>query len=120
MSESKLPESASAVMRTTPARVAKVDRNTHDTFTLTVEPVDGNSCRLFGPGQFSMLYAFGVGELPISISGDPHEPGRLVYTIRSVGPATQKLVSCRPGDVIGVRGPSGTSGRFRRPAGKTS
>ena len=25
----------------------------------------------FQPGQFSMLWVFGVGELPISISGDP-------------------------------------------------
>ena len=42
----------------------------------------------FTPGQFSMLYDFGVGELPISISGDPERPEQLIYTIRSVGPVT--------------------------------
>ena len=29
----------------------------------------------FQPGQFTMLYLFGVGEVPISICGDPAEPG---------------------------------------------
>ena len=118
MSEANRPESAPAVMRTTPARVAKVERNTHDTFTLIVEPVDAEPLPSFVPGQFSMLYAFGVGELPISISGDPHDPGRLVYTIRSVGPATQKLVSSRPGDVIGVRGPFGNQWPLKEARGK--
>ena len=58
----------------------------------------------FAPGQFSMLYVFGVGELPISISGDPEEPHRLVYTVRSVGPATQALVSRRAGRLAGGKG----------------
>ena len=40
-----------------------------------------------------MLWVFGVGELPISISGDPAEHDRLVYTVRSVGQATHALVS---------------------------
>jgi NAD(P)H-flavin reductase len=56
-----------------------------------------------------MLYVFGVGELPISISGDPHDSGRLVYTVRSVGKATNALVNCQPGQWVGVRGPFGTS-----------
>jgi len=56
------------------ARVAKVDKETHDTFTLTLAP-DGTELAPFAPGQFSMLYMFGVGELPISISGDPGRPG---------------------------------------------
>ena len=34
----------------------------------------------FAPGQFTMLQAFGVGEVPISISGDPGRPDRLVHT----------------------------------------
>src|SRR6056297_258413 len=36
--------------------------NTHDTFTLTLRPVDGGTVRCFAPGQFHMLYAFGAGE----------------------------------------------------------
>jgi NAD(P)H-flavin reductase len=89
------------------ARVSRVDKDTHDTFTLTMEPADGEALNPFAPGQFSMLYVFGVGELPISISGDPQEAGRLVYTVRSVGRATNALVSRTAGDVIRVRGPFG-------------
>ena len=88
-----------------PARVLQVDKETHDTFTLTLESKNGNGHPSFAPGQFSMLYVFGVGELPISISGDPEEPGRLVYTVRSVGKATNALVTREPGDTLGVRGP---------------
>ena len=57
-------------------------------FTLSLEAVNGNGQASFAPGQFSMLYVFGVGELPISISGDPAEPVRLVHTIRAVGTVT--------------------------------
>jgi NAD(P)H-flavin reductase len=90
-----------------PARVAQADKETHDTSTLTLASADGRPLAGFAPGQFSMLYVYGVGELPISISGDPNEPGRLVYTVRSVGRATQVLASRRPGEVVGIRGPFG-------------
>ncbi len=90
------------------ARVLSVVKETHDTFTLTLEPESSESAA-FSPGQFSMLYVYGVGELPISISGDPHETGRLVYTVRSVGKATNALVNAKPGQAIGIRGPFGTS-----------
>ncbi|MGD0201538.1 MAG: FAD/NAD(P)-binding protein [Bryobacteraceae bacterium] len=90
------------------ARVASVRKETYDTFTLTLEACNGQPLPAFAPGQFSMLYAFGVGELPISISGDPNEAGRLLYTVRSVGNATNALVSLKPGQSVGVRGPFGT------------
>ena len=98
---------AATKMPWTLARVAKVDKETYDTFTLTMEPANGESLHPFAPGQFSMLYVYGVGELPISISGDPHEPGRLIYTVRSVGRATDALVKRLPGDTVRVRGPFG-------------
>lgn len=63
----------------------------------------------FLPGQFNMLYLPGIGEVPISISGDPAEPARIVHTIRNVGAATRALCALRPGDRVGVRGPYGTS-----------
>ena len=55
-----------------------------------------------------MLWSFGVGEVPISMSGDPADATRLVYTIRSVGQASRALVTARPGASVGVRGPFGT------------
>ena len=91
-----------------PFVVRQVSKETPDTFGLSLEPEDGANSTRFRPGQFSMLWVFGVGELPISISGDPTEAGPLVYTVRSVGKTTDALVSCKVGDRIGVRGPFGT------------
>jgi NAD(P)H-flavin reductase len=91
-----------------PFVVRQVGKETPDTFGLTLEPENGTDGTAFRPGQFSMLWVFGVGELPISISGDPAENGRLVYTVRSVGQATNALVSRKVGDAVGVRGPFGT------------
>ena len=87
--------------------VHSVSKETPDTFTLALEPTNGG-CGRFEPGQFSMLWMFGVGELPISISGDPADLHSLTYTVRSVGPATHALVSRKVGQSLGVRGPFGT------------
>ena len=81
-----------------PYSVRQVVKETADTFTLTLEPSNGAGGNRFQPGQFSMLWVFGVGELPISISGDPAEHDRLVYTVRSVGQATHTLVSREVGE----------------------
>ena len=88
------------------ATVTKVRRETHDTWTLELAPPGGQPFR-FRPGQFNMLYAFGIGESAISISGDPDRPETLVHTIRSVGTVTEHLCAVKPGDTIGVRGPFG-------------
>jgi NAD(P)H-flavin reductase len=95
-------------MLTRPYVLREVAKETPDTFTLTIEPANGGHRVSFAPGQFSMLWVFGVGELPISISGDPAKHNRLVYTVRSVGQATHALVSRSVGDSVGVRGPLGT------------
>src|SRR5208282_685221 len=87
--------------------VRQVSKETPDTFTLALGPENGASNGSFQPGQFSMLWVFGVGELPISISGDPSASGKLVYTVRSVGEATHSLISRKVGDGVGVRGPFG-------------
>jgi NAD(P)H-flavin reductase len=89
-----------------PWTVRSVTKETPDTFTLALEPFNGAEAA-FQPGQFSMLWVFGVGELPISISGDPADPRSLIYTVRSVGQATHALVSRQPGEALGVRGPFG-------------
>jgi len=83
-------------------------RETADVVTLVMEPGDGVQPMTFKPGQFNMLYAFGVGEVPISVSGDPAVTGTLVHTIRDVGHVTHALCALQPGDVIGVRGPFGS------------
>jgi NAD(P)H-flavin reductase len=88
-----------------PFRVREVRRDTADTVTLWLAPLDGDPLT-FAPGQFTMLHAFGVGEVPISISGDPRD-SLLQHTIRDVGGVTATLVRAQPGDVLGVRGPYG-------------
>jgi NAD(P)H-flavin reductase len=81
--------------------------DTRDTVTLALEPIGGPPL-VHRAGQFTMLHAFGVGEVPISICGDPTRPGPLLHTIRDVGAVTHALVTATPGTMIGVRGPFGT------------
>jgi len=94
--------------------IRRVRQDTRDTFTLLLDPVDGEPLT-FRAGQFTMLHAFGVGEVPISISGDPRavtsdgSPAPLEHTIRNVGAVTRALVHAEPGTEVGVRGPFGTS-----------
>jgi NAD(P)H-flavin reductase len=101
-----------------PAKVAEVKTESYDTFTVTLESANRLPLHGFAPGQFNMLYVFGVGELPISISGDAQSEGRLLHTVRSVGKTTQALVSRLPGDFVGVRGPYGTAWPLRAARGK--
>lgn len=86
-------------------RVAEKRRELDDTWTLELEPAS-ESVPEFGPGQFAMLCAHGVGEVPISVSSGGE--GRLVHTVRAVGAATRALCAAEPGASLGVRGPFGT------------
>ncbi|MCS6924747.1 MAG: FAD/NAD(P)-binding protein [Candidatus Binatia bacterium] len=90
-------------------RVEQVRREIRATCTLALVPDNGTTAFSFAPGQFTMLYVFGIGEIPISISGDPAQPHLLVHTVRAVGPVSQALQQLKRGDVIGVRGPFGSS-----------
>jgi len=95
-------------MRPRPFRIARVHQETHDTFTITLEPTEGDHRFNFRPGQFNMLYALGSGEVPISMSGPPGDVAQVVHTLRAVGPVTEHLHRLRTGDVMGLRGPFGT------------
>lgn len=100
-----------------PCAIAAARRESHDTFTLEIDPspIPGFS---FRPGQFDMLYVFGAGEIPVSISGDPGAPRRLVHTIRVVGGVTRAMERLRRGDTIGVRGPYGEPWPVERAEGR--
>jgi NAD(P)H-flavin reductase len=93
----------------TPFRIQRVQRELSDTFTLDLIPAEGGRHAGFEPGQFNMLYAFGVGEVPISISGDPTDDSSLIHTVRAVGPVTEAMWQLKRGDTLGVRGPFGTA-----------
>jgi NAD(P)H-flavin reductase len=91
------------------ATVRRVVRETPDTTTiwLTLADPAGRVTYRFEPGQFNMLYLFGVGESAISICSDPGTPRRLGHTIRSVGRVTNLVPALKPGAQVGVRGPFG-------------
>jgi NAD(P)H-flavin reductase len=99
-------------------QVKRVQRETADTFTLDLSRPGGTADFVFTPGQFNMLYAHGVGEVPISMSGDPASPRRLAHTIRAVGPVTQTLRRLGRGDMVGVRGPYGNGWPVEQAAGQ--
>jgi anaerobic sulfite reductase subunit B len=90
-----------------PYRVVTRVQETEDTWTLQLAPL--GAAIVPEPGQFDMLYAFGVGEVPISTSATAGRDGGLTHTIRAVGAVTTALCAAEPGDVIGVRGPFGTT-----------
>ena len=88
-------------------RAVRVTREIQDTVTLELAPLSGNR-PAFEPGQFNMLYAFGVGKSAISISGDPADEGTFVHTVRDVGAVSKALAALEAGAVAGLRGPFGT------------
>jgi NAD(P)H-flavin reductase len=90
-----------------PFAVSARRRDTEDTWTLELQPRAGAPLA-FAPGQFTMLSAFGAGEVPISISGDC-AAGPLVHTVRAVGLATRAICEAPVGEVLGVRGPFGNA-----------
>ncbi|HEU4941723.1 MAG TPA: FAD/NAD(P)-binding protein [Gaiellaceae bacterium] len=90
-------------------RIRRRLRETADTWTLELEPAAGGEVFAFEPGQFTMVYAFGAGEVPISISGDPARRDRLVHTVRVAGATTRAICSITRGGTLGIRGPYGTA-----------
>ncbi len=92
-----------------PFRVSARRQETPDTWTLELQPSAADGPMAFGPGQFNMVYAFGVGEVPISISGDPSGEGPLIHTVRDVGAVSAAICAAEPGQELGIRGPYGSS-----------
>ncbi|WP_245667716.1 FAD/NAD(P)-binding protein [Actinomadura macra] len=86
-----------------PYRVIAKRAETADTVTLTLSPVSA-AIPEPEPGQFTMMYAFGIGEVPISVS---RTRPVLEQTIRAVGAVTEALCGMEAGQVIGLRGPFG-------------
>jgi len=87
-------------------RVGRLWRELPDTVTMEIVPVAGKR-PAFSPGQFNMLYVFGVGEIAISMSGDGADGNHFVHTVRDVGAASAAITRLEAGATIGVRGPFG-------------
>jgi NAD(P)H-flavin reductase len=105
VSASAEPTGGVLVPAPVPYRVRSRAQETADTWTLELDPLaDAVRPRA---GQFDMLFAFGVGEVPISTSGEHESDGSLTHTIRAVGPVTRALCALDEEAVLGVRGPFG-------------
>jgi NAD(P)H-flavin reductase len=100
-----------------PFLLRRILSETADTYTLELESANGDKNFPFAAGQFNMVYLFGIGEVPISISGDPDRTGRLIHTIRAVGGVTRAMRELKRGAVLGVRGPLGTGWPLGEAAG---
>jgi anaerobic sulfite reductase subunit B len=99
-----------------PFRVRTRREETRDTWTLTLEPLESEPPAI-APGQFVMVYVFGIGEVPISVSSATGSPGPVVLTVRAVGAVTDAICASEPGAVLGLRGPFGNEWPVAEAAG---
>ena len=97
--------------------VRQVVKETHDCFSLVVDvpAYEGFNTQ---PGQFNMIYAFGIGEIPVSVSSAPSNGEPLTHTVRSVGTVTEALGRFAVGDELGIRGPFGRGWPLDRAEGR--
>lgn len=98
--DSSAPHAATVIARTQ-------ESPTIFTLQLRLDDAAAQAAYRFAPGQFNMLYLYGVGEVPISIMSDPEERDGIGHTIRMQGRVTQGLAKLQPGDRVGLRGPFG-------------
>lgn len=113
-----MTEAAQSAMVPVPYRVAGRARENRDSTTLDLQPVR-EALDNPQPGEFMMLYAFGIGEIAVSVSGIPTAFGRTItHTIRSVGSVSRALRNAQVGMVIGMRGPFGTGWDLPAAAGR--
>ncbi len=69
------------------------------------------------PGQFMMLWMFGIGEVPISASRALPD-GALEFTVQAVGATSTAITEAQIGDLVGLRGPFGTTWPMAEAAGR--
>ena len=112
------PTTAPSVMTPVPYRVRSRFAENRDSSTLQLDPV-GEPLSAPLPGEFMMMYAFGIGEVAISVSGVPSgSDSTITHTIRSVGAVSRALHDAQAGAVIGMRGPFGTNWGLAEAAGR--
>jgi anaerobic sulfite reductase subunit B len=93
-----------AAMAPRPFVVVTRRREVPGVWTLELEPVEGAPLTVL-PGQFTMVYAFGIGEIALSVAGA--DEGRLMHTVAAVGAVSSAVAGAQPGTVLGIRGPLG-------------
>lgn len=103
-----MPAATVHPMLPSPYQVRRVTKETADTFTMELVAQNGGDAVRYAPGQFNMLYVYGVGEVPISISGGTAKSGVMVHTTRAAGTVTRAMSAMKKNATLGLRGPYGT------------
>jgi ferredoxin-NADP reductase len=93
-------------------RVAAVRPETHNTWSLVLEPPDGGHRFSFLPGQFHFVSLFRGDryhgeEHPFTISSSPLAEGSLCSTIKESGDFTGTIATTSAGTPVRVQGPFG-------------
>jgi NAD(P)H-flavin reductase len=109
----KLPDQKRQLVKTDPMvpvlmKIKKISWETEDIYTLMLEQ-ENEEAFVFKPGQFNMIYAFAKGEAAISISSDPLKNSTISHSIHKIGYVTNALSQLKNGDMVGIRGPFGSS-----------
>jgi NAD(P)H-flavin reductase len=96
-------------MSPVPYRICDRTDENHDSVTIRLEPT-ATTLVPPQPGQFMMMYAFGIGEVAISVSGiSTAADSSITHTVRAVGAVTRALCTAPLGSTVGLRGPFGTA-----------
>ena len=106
--EKKMTENGQDIWTPVPYSVVKKETENQDLYTFTLAPMTDQKIHDMQAGQFNMLYTFGIGEIPISVSRIEEESDQLIHTIQDVGPVSKAICNLNVGEQIGVRGPFGT------------
>jgi len=83
-------------------RIKKIKQETEMVRTYTFDGSLGAR-----PGQFLMLWLPGIDEKPFSVAFDNGAETKVTFF--AVGPMSEALAACKVGDLVGLRGPFGTS-----------
>lgn len=104
-----------APMEPVPYRVRERVVENRDSATLFLDPVNG-ALRTPRPGEFMMMYAFGIGEIAVSVSGISPEPETTVaHTVRAVGAVSTALRDAAVAVSSACVGLSGRAGVMKWP-----
>lgn len=113
-----MTETTPSAMTPVPYRVQRCIGETRDSSTLHLQPVR-EALTTPQAGEFMMMYAFGIGEIAISVSGIPTASDHTIsHTVRSVGAVSRALCNTQVGRMIGMRGPFGTGWHLTEAAGR--
>jgi predicted ferric reductase len=103
--------------------ISGVKQESHDTWTLSMQPSPGASQPDYRPGQFQFVVLWrGERGLPVeehhfTIASSP-KAAELQMTIKSVGDFTATIGQTQPGDRVSVEGPFGRFSYTLRPQDK--